>query len=547
MGSLRRIRRPAALLVLVLVLLPAGAGRASAPSRVRPRLVLFLVIDQGRADYLDRFRPVLTGGLGRLLDEGVRFTEAYHDHGIPTTAPGHATLVSGRFPSHHGIIGNEWIDAEDGEEVEAAEDAADGVSPRRLRATTLGDWMKEADGRSLVFAASSKDRAAAMLGGRRADGAFWFDEDGGRWVTSTYYPERAAAFLAEEPERWRVDRYFGRLWEPVDEPSEQALPGVAPIDLGVLTQPFPHAFGDPTAAPDEEFYEDFGDSPFVDEVVEEMAEALVARFGLGADEAPDLLALSFSGVDVVGHLYGPDSPEVVDTLVRVDRLIGRLLAFLDEEVGLDRVVVSLSADHGVLPVPEVARARGDEAGRMAGSALACPQLLGRHLSELHGEDRWLRDGPFFVDGALARHGLARETVEAEADEYLTACPGVRHAWTRSELLAPGAAGSGSEARLFVHAFDPERSPDLLLELEPGWVAWTDDVTTHYSSDAEDRHVPWLVRLPTGVAATVEGAVVTADIAPTLAELLGIPIPPDLDGTSRLAWMVPPAPVGAASD
>jgi len=538
MRSRRRPRRtlglePLAALVALAVSLGLPACERPPADRRGLRLVLFLVIDQMRADYLDRYHPVLRHGIGRLLAEGVRFTEAFHEHAVPTTAPGHATLISGRFPRHHGIIGNAWTERESGHEVEAVEDDAVGVSPRRLRVSTLGDWLKAADRQSRVLAVSAKDRSAVLLGGHRADGAYWYDEDLGRWVTSEHYPAGARRFLAREPERWSADRHFGRLWEPLDAAALASLPGVAPVDLGVLDAGFPHAIGDPTPAPEEEFWDDFYDAPFTDEVVEEMGEALVRHFALGADDAIDLLALSFSALDTVGHRYGPDSPELLDTLMRVDRRVGRLLDFLDAEIGLDRVLVSLSADHGVLPVPEVAIARGEAGGRLAGEDATCLQRLGEELSRRHGEGRWLRPGPFFDEATLARRGVARAVLEAESRELLERCSAVARVWTRGELLAAGAGEGSPVERLFVRAFDPERSPDLLVQLEPGWVAWTDDATTHLSVYDGDRHVPWIVRLPARGPATVHEPVGTVDVAPTLAEVLGLATPAGLDGVSRV--------------
>jgi arylsulfatase A-like enzyme len=542
-GSRRRRSVPGPGSLSALALLAAGLALPSCDrppvEGEGPRLVVFLVVDQMRADYLDRYRPVLRHGIGRLLAEGVRFTEAFHEHAVPTTAPGHATLISGRFPRHHGIIGNAWTERGSRLEVEAVEDDAVGVSPRRLRVSTLGDWLKAVDRRSRVLAVSAKDRSAVLLGGHRADGAYWYDEDVGRWVTSEHYPAGARDFLAREPERWSADRHFGRLWEPLDAAALAALPGVAPVDLGVVDAGFPHAIGDPTPAPEEEFWDDFYDSPFTDEVVEEMGETLVRHFALGADDTTDLLALSFSALDTVGHRYGPDSPELLDTLMRVDRRIGRLLDFLDAEVGLDRLLVSLSADHGVLPVPEVAIARGEGGGRLAGEDAACLQRLGEELSRRHGEDRWLRPGPFIEEATLARRGVARAVLEAESRELLERCPAVARVWTRGELVAAGDGDGSPDERLFVRAFDPERSPDLLVQLEPGWVAWTDDATTHLSVYEDDRHVPWIVRLPAGTAATVATPVATADVAPTLAEVVGVGTPPELDGASRAALLRPP--------
>jgi predicted AlkP superfamily pyrophosphatase or phosphodiesterase len=516
----------------------SAADRPGATAAADVRLVLFLVVDQCRADYLVRYRPLLSGGLARLLDESVWFTEAYHAHAIPKTAPGHASLATGAHPRRHGIISNNWIDPGSGKEVESVEDDQDGVSPRRLLVPTLGDWLKARNPRSQVVTVSGKDRAAVLLGGHRADAAYWFDADEGHMVTSSYYPAEAAAALGD-PARWSADRWFGRLWEPVDPRAVAGdLPGVQPVDRGDLDRRFPHSLGDGSLSPEESFYEDFEDGPFLDELTGELAEELLRSRRLGQDGDVDLLAVSLSQVDRIGHHYGPDSPELVDVLIRLDRILGRLLAAVDREVGLEHVVVSLSADHGVPPIPATTRRRGLEAHKLYGEGLACLQRLNAGLVSHFGEAAAFRLGPFFDSARLSAAGLTAAAVERTAQETLGTCPGVARVWTRSEL-AGGAPPAGlPHAQLWVNAFHPERSPDLLIQLEPYWIAWTSWETTHSSVYEFDRHVPWLLRLPGGSPLAVAAPVATVDVAPTLADLLELPVPVPVDGQSRVPLLLP---------
>ncbi len=523
---------------------PEPAVAESSPAAgAPPRLILFLVVDQGRADYFVKYRPLFQHGLKRLLDESIRFSQAFHDHAIPKTAPGHATLVSGTHPRRHGIIANEWYERASGDEIGAVDDPQAGVSPRRLLVPALGDWLKATAAASRVYAVSQKDRSAALLAGPRGDGAFWIDEDSGRFTGSSYFPDSDARTLGLPEERLSVDRYFGRLWEPIDRATLERLPGLVPMDRGYVARAFPHSFGDATLAPDEDYYEAVADSPWIDEMTVDAAEAVLRSRGLGDDDAVDLLAISFSGVDGIGHHYGPESPELVDILLRLDRLLGRLLDTVDREIGLERTLISLSADHGVTPIPGALAARGLPGKRLYGEEVACFQRATAVLVERFGDAGRARPGPFFDDDAIARRGTTRREVEETAARLLEECPGVANVWTRSEL-SQTQTGANRERILFEHAFHVERSPDLLIQLAPHTIAWTSWETTHSSVYEYDRHVPWLLRMPVAAGTTgrkITRQVATADIAPTLAELSGVRPTAEIDGVSRAGWLTNPDP------
>ncbi len=509
-------RRWAAAALLLLVVMPA----CERPPPGGPKLLLLIVADQFRGDYLERFAGLWNGGLKRLRDEGAVFTDAHHRHATTHTATGYATLATGCHPRRHGVIANHWVDPVERRRVYAVGDAEHGVSPARLLVPTLGDRLKERSSRSRVYAVSGKDRAAALMGGRAADAAFWYD-DKGHWTSSTYYPGAKPDWLEEFNALGLADREFGKAWEPLPVAADElAAAGVRALDLGPLVPGFPHVFGGLATAPYDGFYEALGDSPWLDEYLTRFAERLIVEEELGADGWTDLLALGYSALDSVGHEYGPDSPEVLDTLLRLDRTLGELLEFVDRRIGLDHVIVVLSSDHGAAPVPEL-----DGVGRRVDAADAlCFQRLNARLAERFGDDRWLLPGPFVNPAALTRHGVERAAVEEAAARLLEDCPPVERVWRRGELAEPG-----SEAPpLFVNTFHPGRSPDLLVDFEPYYMP-TLFASTHGSAQLYDTHVP-LVVLAAGVAPVRDSRpAATVDLAPTLAALAGLPAA-DVDGS-----------------
>ena len=530
-------RHPAAVATL-LVTLTACAGEPPPPADT-PRLVLFIVVDQGRYDYLERFRPLLTGGLGRLLEESVVFTNAHHDHAITTTAPGHATLSTGVYPSRHGIVNNWWLDRGSGDRVAAV---GSPPSPDALDAPALGDWLKSTYPRSKVFAAGGKDRGAILTAGKNADGAFWTDSSSGHFVSSRHYGWREAEWLDAYHEELFPDRYFGQAWEPLPEVAEQgAAFGIEALDAGTVEWRFPHPIGPASLTPSDGFYSALlNDTPFGDAYLADFARTLIEEEDLGSDVYPDVLGLAFSALDKVGHDYGPDSPELLDTLLRLDRALGELFDFVDRRVGLASTVVSLSADHGVTPVPEVLAAKGAPARRFDAEENGCFQQAGRRLRERFGEEEWFVTNLFLDRELIAESGVDPAEIESEARRLLELCPGVERVWTRSELERREDDGGEAMRRLYAHSFHPERSPDLLLQLEPHTLpVMRSSVTTHGTPYPYDTHVPWLLRLPSGTGARVDDAVATVDVAPTVAHLIGVTPPAGLDGIDRRSLL--PAP------
>ena len=520
---------PAAAALCALLL--ASACRPPAPSEppAGPRLVLWIVVDQFQAAYLERFAPLWRGGLRRLLDQGAVFTDTHHRHAETLTAPGHASLATGCHPRRHGIIRNYWFDPVTGRRIYSVGDPEHGVSPARLLEPTLGDWLKLRSERSRVYAVSGKDRSAVLMAGRRADAAFWYS--GGRFRSNHYYPNGAPAWLeafhADDP----AEQWFGTAWRPLPLPADVLeAAGVEAFDFGPLKPDFPHVLGGLSLAPNEGYFKGLAASPFQDEYLTRFAERLIVEEELGGDGWTDLLVLAYSALDAVGHSYGAESPEVLDLLLRLDRTLEELLQLVDRRVGLDEVVVAFSSDHGVAPLPELGGGR-----RLGAEDVLCYQGVNGRLAERFGEERWLLPGPFVNPGALSARGVEHAAIEEEAARLLAECPRVARVWRRAELAAAGEP----EAELFHNSFHPERSPDLLVQFEPLFTP-TLSAATHGSSWPYDTRVPLILLAPGLGPLRDEGPAATVDVAPTLATLVGL-TPPAVDGTDLGPRLRPSAP------
>jgi arylsulfatase A-like enzyme len=492
-----------------------------------------IVIDQMRASYIERWSDLYHSGLVRLRDDGVLFTEAHHDHAVTTTAPGHATLATGLYPSHHGIIDNYWVDRSSGQRVYAVADRKDGRSPRKLLAPTLGDRMKSAWPASRLFGIGGKDRSAILSAGRRADAAYWFDAEEGTFGTSTYYAKETPAWLEAWNGERRVDRLFGTAWEPILPEEELLRHGTVPVDWGWLESRFPHPLGGLSAYPDEGYYESIAESPFLDTFVVELAKALIEAEQLGQDGFPDFLAITLSSLDTVGHTYGPDSPEVLDCLLRLDQTLGDLLSWLEDRIGESHLLVTLSSDHGVGTVPELLRQQGIDAKRIGREEILCFQGLGRELRQRFGDEQWLLDGLYLDHGLIEEKGLSVPAIASAAAEYLTTCPRVERI-IEARSLSPS-ADLGTLApieRLYANSYHPERSGDLLLVPQENTLFSRSMMASHGLPYPYDTHVPWWLLLPSGERAHVADRVATVDVAATLAALLNLPWEGRRDGVDR---------------
>jgi hypothetical protein len=484
--------RPSALVAVLLAFLwladaPGAQGRAGAPADVK--LVLLIAVDQFRYDYLTRFRAEYTGGFSTLLARGATFTQAFLDHYPTVTAVGHSTMLSGAIPAVSGVIGNDWYDRTASATVTSVADpdtqlvggAGPGSSPRRLLVSTLSDEMKNAvthlpaEATPKVFGLSLKDRSAILPAGHRADGAYWLEVKTGVFVTSTYYRSEPHAWAAQFNTAAPADKYAGRTWELLDAGSGSAR-----------TMP---------AAPGAPLYAAVYGSPFGNELLKDFAVAAIEGERLGQRGVTDLLTVSFSSNDSVGHTFGPDSPEVRDMAVRVDRTIGELLARIDALVGLDHVLVAFTADHGVAPVPEVQQQRKLPGGRMKSEELFGP--ITAALTAKYGEGKWILatagTSPYLNHALIAEKGLDPSEVRRVAAVAASAVPHVARVYTREQLLS-GEVSADLIGRRVARGYNLQRSGDLEIVLDAYWLR-TSAGTTHGTPYSYDAHIPLVLMGP----------------------------------------------------
>lgn len=518
-----------------LALLPFRGALAQSPPP-RPKLVVVIVIDQLRNDYLQRFRPYFgKAGLNLFLQRGARFTGARYEHGVTSTCPGHAVILTGSHGNVNGVVANSWYDAAAGREVYCAADSlvrltgvpGEGRSPRNLIGSTVGDELRLATGgRSRVVTVAGKDRSAIMLGGHLADAAYWTEDT--VFVSSTYYMKELPDWVRRFNASGAVSSYAGKSWERLLPGIAYALIGpddvVGEEDVVGMGRTFPHTIPNPPSS--ERFVTGFQFSPFHNEVIAEFAMRAIAEESLGADANPDLLAIGFSAVDRVGHAFGPNSQEVMDMIIRTDRLLERLFSFLAKRVGLENTLIVLTADHGVAPLPEVMRRLkpGATAGRIhpAAIASAAKAALEARFGAAPSPGWILHHSPpmLYLNLRLFQaRGISVEEGERVVKAAVEGVPGVQQALTATELRQQRNQAIQSAAAL---SFYPARSGNVYYELRPYQLLSEEQTgADHGSPWAYDTRVP-LLWFGSGVSpGRYSAAVSIADIAPSLAFLLGI--------------------------
>ncbi len=534
------------LLRLSLLLPLVSALVAAPPARPRPKLVVVISVDQFSTQLMQAFGPELTGGIARLRKEGVFFTEAYHDHGFTETGPGHSVLLSGRFPAHTGIVENRWVERSTGKFVYCVEDpqakplhapTQRGASNVRLLGDELGDWLQAQVPGSRVFALSGKDRAAILMAGRKPTGVYWFTGAAG-FTSSSVYQDRLPAWLVTY-DQGLSDRIAADSWLWLKDPATpegrtgQWVFGTQTVRNGGLPRLI-QGVGMPL---DKTFEARFRPSPFLDAVTLEAAEALLDGEHLGQGPGTDLLALSFSSTDYIGHQYGMLGTEMRDQLHRLDRGLGRLLDRIHRQHPGAWVI--LSADHGALDMVEVLAEQGFPARRLQIEPFMA--ALQAELKTAFKVDRDLlkpvqEPNVLYLDEAvLTAAKLDRGEVLRRAQTWLRARPEIADAFTYEEMLAtdPAATGSPRDSTtrvLLRRSFHADRSGDLLVAVKPFVVMGGPPATYpagHGTPNAYDRRVPLIFWGPWKAGERRE-PVRIVDLAPTLARELGLQ-PGPVDG------------------
>ncbi|HEX4574029.1 MAG TPA: alkaline phosphatase family protein [Gemmatimonadales bacterium] len=509
----------------------AGAGLA--PSQ-RPRLVVVVTVDQLRPDYLDRYRTQFLGGLRLLLKRGAVFTDAYQDHAVTETAPGHATILAGRWPAHTGIIRNA-VGVQDST-APLLGVAGPGASPARFRGTTLFDWLKTAEPRARALSVSRKDRGAILPLGSARQQVYWYQA--GVFTTSRYYADSLPAWVRAFNARRIPFQVAGRAWTLLLPERAYPEPDSVPYENGGHDVTFPHRLPADSA----QAARALAGVPTMDSLTLAFALEGVRALELGARGATDLLAVSLSTTDAVGHAFGPDSREIHDQVVRLDRYLGWFFEQLFVRYGTANVLIVLTADHGVTPFPERSTARGHPgAVRVAPDSLI--DSVNAALDRRVGGARWLEfdTGVLFVPDRprLAAQGVNVDSVLADLAPRLRNLPGVARVDRPVDLARRDTADP--VVRRWVHAIPPDAAVELVVTLKPYcvWSAGTErPIAMHGQPTEFDAHVPLLLWGRGVKRGVYPGRVSTVDIAPTLARLLGVTPSEPLDGRVLAAALEP---------
>ena len=506
---------------------PCAAQRV--PASERPALVVLIAVDQFRGDYLDRFGAQLTGGLARFHTSGAFFPHAWQDHANTETAPGHSTMLSGREPVHTEVISN-TRGVPDASAPLIGGASGPGASPRRFVGTTLYDWILARDSEAKVLSVSRKDRGAILPIGRARGDIYWFA--GGMFTTSHYYADTLPSWVRDFNTTIPYDRLGGSTWDLLRPASDYPEPDSVWAENAGADVVFPHRL--PSA---ELLRSQLAQYPVMDSITLALAVDGVRHVGVGqrsmhstaATPMPDVLAISLSTTDAVGHAFGPDSREIHDQVLRVDRWLGQFLEALEREVPANRIVYVLTADHGVSPLPELSVAKTGKGGRVWLGDLAT--ALEQSLAERFHTDFSLEfdNGLMYADVAAMRaRGIDADSIARALVTAGTARHGVRIGFTPATL----ATSSDSAAVRWRRTLPANVGYIAAFAAEPEYI-WSAGKSTaeHGTPNALDLLVPISFMGSNVVAGRYERLVRTVDIAPTLALLIGVTPTEPLDGAA----------------
>jgi len=561
--------------LIALAVAITGVGPLSAAEPAKTKLLVLVVFDQFRGDYPERWGELFgKDGFRRLQTEGAWFNNCHYPYATTQTGPGHASMLTGCSPNGHGICMNQWYDrktsapvncaesdryqrvpalpkmvdpeqpkdpaAKDDEPKEAEKTKVKHAgSPEWILAPTIGDVLKETSkGKAKVVGLSFKDRSALLPVGKSADAVYWLDSTDGQIVTSSFYRDSVHHWVAAFNRERIADRWFDKDWERF-LPKLDYLKNAGPdqvtgegrgVKQGVV---FPHRMDGGLTKPGKSYYEALFNSPFGNEFLFDLVKKAVIAEKLGQDDITDLLVVSFSSNDAIGHIWGPDSQEVLDVTLRSDRLLAQLLAFLDKEVGKDKYTLALTADHGICPLPEVTAAKGGVAKRIPAKKMAL--AAEEHLRETFDKEpvdpaskaKWIESVQppwFYLNHTLIENRkLKVEDVAAELAKFLAKQEGIDRALTRADL--DDAKEGDPMLRRLRRSFHPDRCGDVGTIVTPFFLV--DNYltgTTHGSPHPYDTHVPLMILGPGVRKGTFKDAVTPQAITAIFAQAAGIPRP-----------------------
>ncbi len=541
-----------------ILILPVADTPASPSGDVKqPKLVVLVVFDQMRGDYLQKWQPLFgAGGFRRLQTDGAWFTNCHYPYAYTLTAAGHTSLVTGTTPSKHGIIANEWYDRANGESVASVqpppEEIAKGTGPYRRKSETVGDvLMRVLKGR--VTSMSIKERAAVLMAALRANLCLWFNPTSGNFATSPYYYTEGHAWISKFNKERYADQWLDKNWDRFDKkidyvkhsgPDDFKSEGTGYLQGQTFPHPFKFADTNDEKVNKQNYYDAVTCSPMGNDLLLEFAMNAIAHEKLGQADTVDLLCIGFTSNDYIGHTWGPDSQEVLDVTLRSDALMKKLLDLLDAKVGKGNYYLAMSADHGVCPLPEFAKEENRKADRIAPELLTslAEEFLNKKYLPAGAKAPWfivprrMNTWVYFNHETLKELKLKQADVERSLADWFSAQPGIERAFTRTEMEAD--AKDASELhRMVRRSYYAECSGDVMVIAKPYHIFsppnLSDNPTkypnyraTHGMPHAYDTHVPLLVMGPRIEPGTRDQRIAPQSMASILATALGVPAPKD---------------------
>ena len=543
MDNGKNVLRKAAAIILMIIFFAKLSGQGAYLPPDKPRLVIGIVVEQLRYDQIEKFRSRLSeNGIRRILNEGTYFQNASFQYMLTQSAPGYATISTGTEPSLHGITSDNWYLPLKNELIYCTKDIAVNPvggsfeaglhSPVNLQSSTFSDELKMATNRKArVYSIGMKESSAILSAGHAADGVFWYDNSSGTWMTCTYYADSLPVWVTDFNALDLSASFLNNPWSPL-RPSEDysdCLPDSNLYESGFAGRNyFPYDLKKLSAKGSNNGRRDYSllrETPFGNSFTTNFAIRLIEKEKLGKDDVTDYLSICYSSTDYIGHRFGPSSVEMGDAIYRLDHDIADLLSFLNDSLGKKNILIYFTSAHGISEIPTVLEKNRIPSGYFKQNQAL--QLLRSYLNAVYGEGDWVKgysEKQIFLNRTLIEDArIPIEEIQKKVSRFLVQFSGVASAYPFSAFEAND-FGNGNLKRI-INSFSPQRSGDVIVTLNPGWVEKEEGYVTNHNSPYEyDSHVPliwygWVVN-----RSTVSRKVNMADIAVTLSTLCKVPFP-----------------------
>ena len=504
----------------------------------KTKLVVYIVSDQLTPDLLNKYDSLFTGGFRWLKDNGIDYTNTFHNHGKTNTGPGYYALSTSIYPGKGGIISNDWYDRDIKKAVNVVEDTSavnfsgkgKGRSFKNIRASTLADWIKDDNPKSKVVSISGKDRGSILMAGKNPDLALWYNKDGG-YTSSTYYLPAMPVWVSDFNKNLNVRSYKDSTWSLLKK--QQIYKEYARADdfngekivskKNGAKSTLPLNFGEMSTR---SLLNGFYEYPQGDRSLVSLAIESISRLKLGSDDHTDILFLGLSATDGVGHHFGPNSVEQLDNYLRSDKNLMHLIDYISAEIGIDNTLFILTSDHGVMALPEYLQSQKISSGRV--SASQRKKVYAKILNQIEqaiGKDKFVQYGnAFYFNRELSKE--EREVAIQIIKKAVLNINGVKEALSIDEIVNLPTSKLNNRLKNMIHQ---EKSPDIYVLLKENWLWKRDYGSSHGSHYDYDSHVPLIISKNNLVMKKNSNNVSTVDIPVTIAKILDVNYPVNVDG------------------